>query len=451
VSAANEVSAIRGTLISCRDDPFLTDPASAFVSETDGLVICRGGFIVATGPYDTVKDELPPGTKVTHYPGCLISPGFIDAHVHYAQTPIIGAHAEGLLDWLGKYTYPAEQELADETVAAQWAALFCDELVRNGTTSAAVFCTVHEHSVDALFKEAERRNMRLVAGKVLMDRNAPQVLCDSAKSGYDQSKALIGRWHGRGRCLYAITPRFAATSTPEQLEMAGALWNEHPGVFVQTHIAESRDEIAWVEQLYPDHRGYLDIYDHYRLIGRGALLAHGIHLGETDLYRCHTSGTALVHCPSSNLFLGSGLFRLRNAKHVQRPVHVGLGTDIGAGTSFSLLATMGEAYKVAHLARAGISTIEAFFLATLGGARALGLDDRIGMLQAGHEADLVVLDPQATPLLAARSRRCGSARELLAVLMTLGDPRAVRATYLAGRLQRLTPARRGRMVRPRGQ
>jgi guanine deaminase len=443
--------ALRGTVITCRDDPFLTDPDAAFSAETDAVVVCRDGKILTVGAYDKVREQLPEDCEITHYPGCLISPGFIDTHVHYAQTPIIGTHADGLLDWLGKYTYPAEQELADENVASELAALFCDELLRNGTTTAAVFCTVHPHSVDALFGEAERRNMRIVAGKVLMDRNAPHDVCDTAKTGYDQSKALIERWHGRGRCLYAITPRFAATSTPDQLEMAGALWAEHPGVLLQSHIAESRDEVAWVRQLYPDHHNYLDVYDHYGLIGRRSLLAHGVHLAETELYRCHASGTALAHCPSSNMFLGSGLFRLRNAKHAQRPVHVGLGTDIGAGTSFSLLATMGEAYKVAQLNRSGISTIEAFFLATLGGARALALDDRVGMLQPGHEADMVVLDPQATPLLAARSRQAGSVREALSVLMTLGDPRAVRATYVAGRAQRLTPARRGRMVRPQGQ
>jgi guanine deaminase len=444
-------TAVRGTLISFRDDPFLRDPETAFTCETDGLVVCHDGKILAVGSYDAIKDQLPPDCKVMHYPGCLISPGFIDTHVHYAQTPVIGAHADGLLDWLGKYTYPAEEELADEEVATRLAALFCDELLRNGTTSAAVFCTVHTHSVDALFREAQRRNMRLIAGKVLMDRNAPPDICDTAKTGYDESKALIGRWHGQGRALYAITPRFAGSSTPEQLEMAGALWKEHPGVFVQTHIAESRDEVAWVRQLYPDHPDYLDIYDHYGLTGRRALLAHGIHLGETELYRCYESGTGLAHCPSSNLFLGSGLFRLRNAKHPQRPVEVGLGSDIGAGTSFSLLATMGEAYKVAQLNRARISSIEAFFVATLGGARALALDDRIGMLEPGHEADLVVLDPQATPLLAERNSRSSSVRESLSVLMTLGDQRAVRATYVAGRLQRLTPARRGRKVEPRGQ
>jgi guanine deaminase len=319
-------------------------------------------------------------------------------------------------------------------VASDTARIFCDELLRQGTTTALVFCSVHAGSVDALFEAAQARNLRLIAGKVLMDRNAPAALLDTAQSGYDQSKALIKRWHGRGRALYAITPRSAMTSTPEQLELAGALWKEHPDVFVQSHISENQDEIAWVKELFPQRQDYLDVYDHYGLAGRRAVYAHGIHLGERELCRCHETGTALSHCPTSNLFLGSGLFRAKLAKDPKRPVHVGLGTDIGGGTSFSMLATMGEAYKVAQLEGHPIDAIEAFFLATLGGARALALDDRIGTLAPGREADMVVLDPSATPLLAFRSSRSRSITETLAVLTTLGDDRAVRATYVAGKL-----------------
>jgi guanine deaminase len=350
------------------------------------------------------------------------------------QTGIIGAQGHQLLDWLNDYTFIAEQAFADPAVAADAARVFCDELLRHGTTTALVFCSVHAGSVDALFETAQARNLRLIAGKVLMDRNAPAALTDSAQTGYDQSKALIERWHGRGRALYAITPRFAATSTPEQLELAGALWKEHPDVFVQTHISENKDEIAWVEKLFPERRDYLDVYDHYGLTGRRAVFAHGIHLSERELCRCHETGTALSHCPTSNLFLGSGLFRARHAKDPKRPVHVGIGTDIGGGTSFSMLATMGEAYKVAQLEGHPIDAIEAFFLATLGGARALALDDRLGTLAPGREADMVVLDPNATPLLAFRNGRSRSITETLAVLTTLGDDRAVRATYVAGKL-----------------
>ena len=436
----SSLGAIRGTLIFCRDDPFLADPGTAFVHEPDGLVICRNGIIEAVGSYGALRSELPPNANVADYSGCLIAPGFIDTHIHYVQTGIIGAQGHQLLDWLNDYTFVAEQAFADPAVAQETARVFCDELVRQGTTTALVFCSVHAGSVDALFAEAERHNLRLIAGKVLMDRNAPAALTDTARSGYDQSKALIDRWHGRGRCLYAVTPRYAGSSTPEQLELAGALWREHPGTFMQTHIAEQHDEIAWVMKLFPQRRDYLDIYAHYGLIGRRAVLAHGVHLDESEFERCHASGTALAHCPTSNLFLGSGLFPLRAARDPRRPVHVGLGTDIGAGTSFSLLATMGEAYKVAQLRNRPIDAVEAFFLSTLGGARALALEDRVGTLAPGHEADMVVLDPNATPLLAFRNRRTRSIAETLAVLMTLGDDRAVRATYVAGRRASVDPS-----------
>ena len=428
------VTALRGTLTYCLDDPVLGDPAKAFVHEPDGLIICRDGLIESVGPYATLKADLPVGVAIADYSGSLIAPGFIDTHIHYVQTGIIGAQGKQLLDWLSDYTFIAEQAFADEAVARDTARVFCDELVRNGTTTALVFCSVHAGSVDALFEEAERRNLRIIAGKVLMDREAPPALMDTARSGYDQSKALIAKWHGRGRALYAITPRFAVTSTPEQLELAGSLWREHPEVFVQTHIAENRAEIARVAELFPERRDYLDVYDHYGLTGRRAVLAHGVHFGESEFARCHEIGTAVSHCPTSNTFLGSGLFAMREARDPRRPVHVGLGTDIGGGTSFSLLTTMGEAYKVAQLRGGPIDAVEAFYLATLGGARALALDDRLGTLAPGYEADMIVLDPQATPLMAFRNARARSIEETLAVLATIGDDRAVRATYVAGRL-----------------
>jgi guanine deaminase len=425
-------SSLRGTLVTCRDDPFLTDPAKAFVVETDGIVVCRDGLIERVGPAAEMLATLPRGVTVADYTGCLIAPGFIDTHVHYVQTGIVASYGTQLLDWLDRYAFPAEMAFEDPAHAAAMARIFCDELLRNGTTTALVFCAVYPQSVDALFAEAERRGMRIAAGKVLMDRNAPEKLRDTAQQGYDDSKALIARWHGRGRCIYAITPRFAGTSTPEQLEAAGALWREHPDVMVQTHIAENRREIEWTAELFPERKNYLDIYDHYGLIGRRAVLAHGVHLSEDELCRCHQSGAALSHCPTSNMFLGSGLFRIAAAKDARRPVQVGLGTDIGGGTSFSLLATMGAAYEIAQLNGRALSAVEAFYLATLGGARAMGLEDRIGSIAPGKEADLVVLDPQATPLLALRSTRAESVEDLLFALMTLGDDRAVRATSVAG-------------------
>jgi guanine deaminase len=431
-ATASRATAVRGALISCYGDPFLTNPATAFRYEPDGLVVCRDGLIVAAGAFAAVKKQLPADAVIDDYRNCLIAPGFIDTHIHYVQTGIIGSQGKQLLDWLERYTFIAEQAFVDPRFAATNANVFCNELLRNGTTSALVFCSVHSESVDALFAEAARRNLRLIAGKVLMDRNAPHALLDTAQSGYDQSKALIAKWHGRGRALYAITPRLAATSTSAQMELAGALWREHPNVFMQSHIAENHKEVAWVRELYPDRRDYLDVYEHFGLTGRRSLYAHGIHLNESELSRCHESGTALAHCPTSNAFLGSGLFRMRLVRDPRRPVEVGLGTDIGAGTSFSLLATMSEAYKISQLGGQPIDAVEAFYLATLGGARALTLDDRLGSIAEGREADLVVLDPNATPLMAFRNQRVQSIQEQLAVLMTLGDDRAVRATYVAG-------------------
>ena len=433
------VSAIRGRVVTCVDDPALVG-SRALVHEPDGVVVIDEGRVTTVGPAADVLPSLAPETPIAHYPGCLISPGFIDTHVHYTQTGMVAAHGAlrpgergaQLLDWLNRYAFPAEMRFADRAYADAMARAFCDELIRNGTTTALVYCAVFPESVDALFEEAARRHLRLIAGKVLMDRNAPDALLDTAQSSYDQSKALIAKWHGRGRAHYAITPRFAPTSSPEQLELAGALWAEHPDVFVHSHLSENVDECAWVKDLFPDNDGYLDVYDSFGLTGRRAVYAHGVHLSEDELLQCHHTGTALAHCPTSNLFLGSGLFNLGTATRADRPVHVGLGTDIGAGTSFSMLATLNEAYKVAQLTGSALDGVRGWYLATLGAARALDLDAHIGSLQPGRDADLIVIDPAATPLLALRTQQCESIEELLFVLMTLGDDRVIRTTYVNG-------------------
>jgi guanine deaminase len=415
------------------DDPFLADPARAFVHERDGIVLIRDGLIQAAGPAAKITPMMPEGIAVDHYPGCLISAGFIDTHVHYVQTEMIGAPGGQLLDWLERYTFPAEQKFEDAVHAAAVAETFCDELIRNGTTTALVFCATFPQSVDALFEAAAKRNLRLIAGKVLMDRNAPGALLDTPQRGYDESKTLIGKWHGKGRALYAITPRFAITSTPEQLEAAGALWKEHPGVFMQTHIAENGTEVGEVRKLFPGRKDYFDVYEHHGLCGERTVFAHGVHLSEHEFCRCHETGTALSHCPTSNLFLGSGFFSIAKAKQRERPVHLGLGTDIGAGTSFSLLETLNEAYKVSQVHGAPLDVVKGFYLATLGGARALRLDDKIGSIRPELEADLVVLDPKATPLLQFRTGQSRSIEETLFALITLADDRAIRQTYVAGR------------------
>ncbi|HEY9380135.1 MAG TPA: guanine deaminase [Burkholderiales bacterium] len=428
------VHALRGTLVWFRDDPFIVDPSIALRVETDGVIAMSGGRIIACGPAATVLPTLPPGVRPVCYERSLILPGFIDTHTHYVQAQIVGSCGAQLLDWLERYTYVAEQAFADPRHSAHIAHLFCDELLRHGTTTALTFCAVYPQSAEALFAEAERRNMRLIAGKVLMDRHAPECLRDTAQQGYDDSKALLQKWHGRGRCLYAITPRYAGSSSPAQLELAGALWREYPHVYMHSHLAENVAEVEWVRQLFPDATDYVDVYDRFGLLGPRAIYAHGIHLAERELQRLGESGTTIVHCPTSNLFLGSGLFRLHAAKQRADALHVALGTDIGAGTSYSLLQTMGDAYKIAQLNRHTLSAPQAYYLATMGAARALGLEDCIGSLEAGHEADIAVLDIEATPALRLRTQCAENIEELLFALMIMGDDRAVRATYIAGTL-----------------
>lgn len=423
-------SAVRGRAITFRADPFAV--AEALVEIPDALIVTRDGLISAFGPYAQTRHHLPKGVEVRHHPHGLICPGFIDAHVHYVQTSMVGAFAPDLIDWLERFTYPEEMRCADPAYARALARAYFDQLLANGTTTALTFCATYPDSVDAFFGEATSRGMRMIGGKVLMDRNAPPQLCDTAQSGYELSKQLIERWHGRGRNLYAITPRFAPTSSPQQLELAGALWSQSPGTFLHTHIAESPREVALVRELFPERSSYLDVYDHYGLLGRRSLLAHGIHLSQTDRQRIAQTGTALAHCPTSNLFLGSGIFSMRAAKQRPDPIHVGLGTDIGAGTSFSLLTTMGRAYDLGQLDSLSLSAQRLFYLATLGGARALDLDGLVGSIALGMEADLVVLEPVGSPLLAHRAAAAESVEELMFLLAILGDDRAVAATYVAG-------------------
>ena len=425
-------SAVRGHAISFRSDPFLTD--DALVDIEDALIVSEGGLITAFGPYDEARERLPDGLHVTRYEDALLCAGFVDAHNHYVQTEIIGAFGSQLIDWLEHYTFVEEQRFADKDYADTIAERFFDELLRNGTTTAVTFCATYPQSVDAFFEESARRGTRMIGGKVLMDRNAPEGLLDTVETSYRDSKALIDKWHGHGRNLYAITPRFAPTSTPEQLEMAGALWKESPGTYLHTHISENAREVEWVRSLFPERVDYLDVYDHYGLVGPRSVLAHGVHLTERERARVHEAGAGLVHCPTSNLFLGSGLFHVHAAKDPARPLLVGLGTDIGAGTTFSLLATMNEAYKVGELASYPMDAVKSFYLATLGGADALGLADRIGSLEVGKEADFIVLDPSATPLMARRNARVESTEELMFVLSILGDDRAVAAVYVGGEL-----------------
>ena len=422
-------TALRGEVVSLRADPFLNPPEECLAHIPDALVVIEDGVIASVAPFSEAAAR---GLEVTHYPSGIITAGFVDGHVHYPQTQMIGAFGAHLLEWLNQYTFVAEQQFADTDHAAEAAGVFLRELLRAGTTTAAVYCTVHPQSVDAFFAESERFNTRMIAGKVLMDRNAPEALLDTAERGYAESKALIQRWHGRGRQHYCITPRFAPSCSEAQLAAAGRLWKEHPGTYVQSHLCETTDEIDWVLRLFPERKSYLDVYDHAGLTGPRSIFGHGVHMREADFAHCHATGSALAHCPTSNLFLGSGLFRLFEARGAGRPVRTALGTDLGAGTSFSQLQTLGEAYKVAKLGGERLTAAHGLWLATRGGAEALYLDDRIGSVEPGKEADLVVLDTAATPLLAYRGRFAADLMERLFVLMTLGDDRAVRATWVAG-------------------
>jgi guanine deaminase len=418
----------RAELLTVAEDPAAAGPESVR-HEPDGLLVIEDGIVVARGACADLTPRFP-DLPVTHFPGKLLVAGFVDAHVHYPQTERIASHGAQLLEWLERHIFPAEAAFADPVHAASVAAFFLDELLRNGTTSALVFATVHEASVDALFDAALARGMRIVSGKVLMDLGPPD-LRDSVAEGRAASEALIARWRGRGRLGYAVTPRFALTSSDAQLADAGALLAEHPEALLHTHLSENSGEMAAVAARFTDAKDYLDVYDRFGLVGPRSVFAHSIHLTPREMARMAAAGSGIAFCPTSNLFLGSGLFDLALAD--THGVGVGLGTDVGAGTSFSLLSTMGEAYKVCQMRSLSLDPFRALYLATAGGARILGLGDRIGALEPGQEADFVLLDPSATPLLARRTAGA-SLHDRLFALQVLGDDRAVAFTFVAGRL-----------------
>lgn len=424
--------AYRAALLHMLDDPSRSPAAAAAAYHPDGLLVVEDGHVVRFGAYEDVAPGLAAGTPVAHFPGQLITPGFVDAHVHYPQVDVMAAWGAQLLDWLNNHAFPTEQAFADRAHADEVAGFFLDQLLANGTTSALVFCTVHKASVEALFEAALTRNMRLIAGKVLMDRHAPEGLTDTVESGRASTEALIRAWRGRGRLGYAVTPRFAVTSTDAQLAMAGEVAAAHPDVLIHTHMSETAEEIAEVGRLFPQARDYLDVYDRHGLVGPRSVFAHCVHCSDDSLRRLARSGASAAFCPSSNLLLGSGLFSLKRA--CARGVNTALGTDVGGGGSFSLLAMMGDAYKVGQLQGDNLDPLHSFYLATLAGARALHIADRVGNLEPGKEADFVVIDLAATPLLARRTGSAKTLAETLFILSILADDRAIARTYLAGRL-----------------
>ncbi len=409
-------------------DPFATGSDAALHDSRGGILI-EGGKIVAVGDGAALR-AAHPQAQVTDHGAALLMAGFVDAHVHYPQTAIIASWGKRLIDWLNLYTFPEEMRFADPAYAAEIAGRYLDLTLAHGTTTVCSYATIHPASVDAFFQAAQTRGQRVVAGKTCMDRNAPDGLRDTAQSAYDDSRALLRKWHGVDRLSYAITPRFSPTSSPAQLDALGALWTEHPDCLMQTHLSEQTDEIAWVRDLYPQARDYLDTYETHGLLGPNGLYGHAIHLEPREKDRLREVDAAVVHCPTSNTFIGSGLFDM--AGMIAAGQRVGLATDTGGGSSFSMLRTMAAAYEIGQLRGTPLHAAQLLWLATAGSARALRMQDRIGNLAAGMEADIVVLDLASTPAIAQRSARADDLWEAVFPTIMMGDDRAVRATYVAG-------------------
>ncbi|MDJ0706009.1 MAG: guanine deaminase [Leptolyngbyaceae cyanobacterium MO_188.B28] len=437
-SSVSNLKAFRSSFLDFVGDPFYSAESDCVRYFTDGLLVVEGDRIKALGNYENLRRQYPEVT-VAAYPGKLILPGFVDIHVHYPQTEMIAAYGQQLLDWLNQYVFPVEEKFKDAVYARGVASFFLDQLLCNGTTTAVALTTIFPQSVDVLFEEAKRRNMRLIAGMMMMDRNAPDFLLTDAQTADRQNRDLIQKWSRTGRLSYAITPRFAITSTEAALQSAGRLKADFPEVYVHTHLSENIQEVALTAKLFPTSTDYLNVYEQFGLVGDKSIFAHGVQLSDPEFERLSEAEAALAFCPTSNLFLGSGLFNLEKAKSATLPVKVGLATDVGAGTSFSMLQTISDAYKVTQLQGQNLSPFKALFLATLGGARALSLDDKIGSFEVGKEADFVVLDMQATPLMAFRNsnpsaQSLDELAEKTFAMMILGDDRAIQATYIAGDL-----------------
>ena len=393
-----------------------------------GCVIIEGGVITSVGDRKSVL--IPHDALIVDYGKDLILPGFVDGHAHYPQMNVIASFGAKLIDWLNNFTFPEEAKFSDRSYASGIAKFFLSELLRNGYTTSSVFCTTHPQSVDEFFSQADQLGLRMIAGKVLMDRNGPESLLDTAQSGYDQSRTLIDKWHRRNRSLYAITPRFAPTSTPEQLEVSGALYKECEGVYIQSHVAENVDEISWVAQLFPQMTSYLDVYSQFGLLGPRALYGHGIHFSNIDIEMVRDTDTSIIHCPTSNLFLGSGLFEYQKFK--EAGVRVALGTDVGGGSTLSPFATMKAAYEIAQFDNYSLTPFEAFYMLTIGGAEALHLEDKIGRIAPGYEADLTIINLESTDIIKNRIKHSNELAEILFLQIILADDRAIRATYANG-------------------
>ncbi|ABG31612.1 guanine deaminase [Roseobacter denitrificans] len=426
----SEYDLILGQTFQVTANPMTTPWQQAVTVASDGAVLLRDGRIEQVGHASDLRQQHPQA-RITDYGDKLVCPGFVDAHVHYPQTAIIASWGKQLIDWLNTYTFPEETRLCDPAYARAIADRYLDLALAHGTTTVCSYATSHPASVDAFFDAAERRGLRVIAGKTCMDRNAPEALCDTVQHAHDESKSLLEKWHGRGRAHYAITPRFSPTSTPEQLEALGALWAQHPSCLMQTHLSEQVPEIKWVRELFPTARDYLDTYEMHGLIGERAVFGHAIHLEPREIDRIAETGAALVHCPTSNTFIGSGLMDV--AGLAARSVPVGLATDTGGGSSFSMLRTMAAAYEVAQLRGTALHPAQLLYLATAGSARALHLHDTIGTLSPGYEADLTILDLASTPAISQRAAEAETIWEAIFPTIMMGDDRAIADVWIAGK------------------
>lgn len=419
-----------GQTLSFTGDPFFAPIETCVQISARGGVLIEHGTITRVGEADDLRQAAPQAQVIDHG-DALLSAGFVDAHMHYPQTAMIASWGKRLIDWLNTYTFPEEMRFSDPAYAAEIAGRTLDLALAHGTTSLCSFCTIHPASVEAFFDEAATRGMAVVAGKTCMDRNAPDGLCDTPQSAYDHSKTLLETYHGQGRARYAITPRFSPTSSTEQLEALGALWAEHPDALMQTHLSEQTDEVAWVRSLYPNTRDYLDSYEAHGLLGPLGIYGHAIYLEPREIDRLSETGAAVVHCPTSNTFIGSGLFDMAGLK--ARQIKVGLATDTGGGSSFSMLRTMAAAYEIGQLRGTPLHPAQLMWLATEGSAKTLHQAGKIGALRTGAMADIIAIDLASTPAIAQRSAQADTLWEALFPTIMMGDDRAINATYVAGK------------------
>ena len=421
---------LKGTILSFINNPFLVTVNDSVKLIEFGGILIDGQFIKKVGKFSILQSQYPQA-EIYDYGENLISSGFIDCHMHYPQTGIIASYGKRLLDWLNEYTFPEEKKFNDINYARNIASLTLDLCIKNGTTTLASFCTTSINSVDAIFDQAQKRKMCVIAGKTCMDRNAPEYLTDSANSAYDESKRLIKKWHNNNRSYYAITPRFAPTSTPEQLDCLGSLWSEHPDCLMQTHLSEQKEEIEWVRKLFPKSKNYLDVYDKFNLVKKNSIFGHCIHLKEAEIEILKDKKSSIAHCPTSNTFIGSGIFKMKEL--TSKKINVGLATDTGGGTSFSMLKTIAETYKISQLNNFSLHPAQLFWLSTVGSAKALNLENKIGNVSNGQFADLNIIDLFSTHEIKQRAKRAKNFWQKIFPTLIMGDDRAIKKTWISGK------------------